>query len=234
LKGISEVRRDARWALGLGATLVAMATASAAYADVVPIDLDECSIGCVSPMSDAEGASAGGVALYLPGGGRARDPSGLRPDLIFDPDNLPSFLVQGPPSAIASVEAGIFDGPGGSPYDFFETIIDVPHSADGPAFAAVSSTRSLTSRLSNFLWASNDFFGPPQGDVASRRGVPVSADGDVMIGRLWKPVPPTLRPSTLSEPPPPPVSSATEPFGQVGNKARPSGEFPSDGAGLGK
>jgi hypothetical protein len=227
------VRRDARWALSLGAMLIAMTTASAAYADVVPIDLDECSTGCVSRTNDAEDASAGGVALVLPGGGRAGDPGGLRPDLIFDPDNLPSFLVEGPPSAIAFVEAGVFDGPGSSPYAFFETIIDVPHSADGPAFATVGSTRSLAGRLSNFLWASNEFFGPAFGDVASRRGVPVSADEGIMMGRLWKPIPPTLRPSTLSEPPPP-SSGPAEPFGQVGNKARPTGEFPSDGAELSK
>jgi hypothetical protein len=231
------VRRGARWALDLGATLVAMATANAACADVIPIDLDECSPSCLSPTNDAEAALAGGVTLYLPGGGPAGHPSGLRPDLIFDPDSLPSFLVRGPPSAIASVDAGVFDGPGGSPYAFFETIIEVPHSADAPALAAVRLTRSVTSRLTNFLWASNDFFGPRSGDVASRRGLPISVDLDAMTGRLsagWKvraPVTPTLSPSPLSGPP---SSGAAQPLKPVGNDAGPSAEFSSDGAGSSK
>jgi hypothetical protein len=225
------VGRGARRAFCLGATLVAVAMASAACADVVPIDLHECSPSCVSPTNDAEAALAGDVTLYLPGGGRAGGPSGLRPDLIFDPENVPWFLA---PSAIASVDAGVLDGPGVSPYVFFETIIEVPHSADAPAVAAVRLTRSLTSRLSNLLWASNDFFGPPSGDVASRRGLPVSADADAMTGSMWKmrsPGTPTLSPSPLSGPP---SSGAAQPLGQVGNETRPSAGFSSDGAGSSK
>jgi hypothetical protein len=217
------VRRGVRWALGLGAMLVAVATASAAWADIVPIDLDECSPSCVSRTNSADG-----VTMVLPGGGRAGDPSGLRPDLVFDPDKLPSFLVEGPPSAIATVEAGVFDDLDVSPYAFFETIIEVPHSADAPALAAVRLTRSFTSRLSSLLWASNDFFGPPPGDVASRRGLAVSVDTDAMISRLWKPALPTLSRPPLSESP---SSGAAQPFSQFGNEAGSSGQFSSDGAG---
>jgi hypothetical protein len=236
LKGTSEVRRSAQWALGVGATLIAMAAVGGARADVVPIDVDKCSTSCVSPTSDDEAALAGDITLSLSGGGGAGDPSGLRPDLIFDPATVPAVLVGGPPSLVVSMGAQAFDGPGVSPYAFFETIIDVPHSADARAFTAVPFflfTPSVTSQLSNFLWASNDFFGPPSGDIASRRGIPLSADADYLTGRLtagWKmrtPVTPTPSPSPLSGPP---SSGAAEPFGHVGDEAGRSAEFSSDGA----
>jgi hypothetical protein len=232
LKGISEVRRGARWALGLGAALLAMATVYAACADVLPIDLDECSTNCVSPTSDDEAASAGDVTLSLFGGRGAGDPSGLRADLIFDSRALPPVLVSGLPSPIMSVGARALDDPGVSPYAFFEDVIDVSHSADAQAFTAVPFTPSLTSQLSAFLWASNDFFGPPSGDTASRRGLPLSADADALTGRLtagWTMRRPTatLSPSPLSGPP---SSDAAEPFGQVGDKAGRSAEFSSGGA----
>jgi hypothetical protein len=227
------VRRGARWALGLGAALVAMATVSAVCADVVPIDVDECSTSCVSPAGDDEAAPAGDITLSLFGGGGAGDPSGLRPDLILDPDTVPTVLVGGPPSPIVSVGAQAFDGPGVSPYAFFATIIDIPLSVDARAFTAVPFTPTLTSQLRDFLWASNDFFGPPSGDTASRRGLPLSVDADYLTGRLtngWTMrtrVTPTLSPSPLSGAP---SSSATEPFGQVGDEAGRSAEFSSDSA----
>ena len=167
MKGISEVWRGARWALGLGATLVAMATVGAACADVIPIDLDECSLSCVSPTSDDEAAAAGDVTLSLFGTRGAGDPSGLRPDLIFDPDTVPSVLVGGPPSPIVSLGAQAFDGPGVSPYAFFENIIDIPLSVDAQSgfsgaalflFAPATIGRvTLTDVLSN----SNELFKPP-------------------------------------------------------------------------
>jgi hypothetical protein len=230
LKETSEVRRGAQWALGVGATLIAMAAVGGARADVVPIDVDECSTSCVSPTSDDEAALAGDITLS--GGGAAGDPSGLRPDLIFDSTALPLVLVSGLPSPIMSIGARALDDPGVSPYAFFETIIDAPHSADAQAFTAVPVTPSLTSRLSAFLWASSDFFGPPSGAIASRRGLPLSVDADALTGRLtagWtmrRPTP-TLSPSPVSGPP---SSSATEPFGQVGDEAGRSAEFSSDGA----
>ena len=132
-----------------------------------------------------------------------------------------------------SIAARALDDPGVSPYAFFENIIDVPDSADAQAFTAVSFTPSLTSELRDFLWASNDFFGKPSGAIASRRGLPVSADADYLTGRLsagWRmqtPVTPTLSPPPVPEPP---SSSAIEPFGQVWDEAGRSAGFSSDGA----
>jgi hypothetical protein len=232
LKGTSEVRRGAQRTLGVGATLIALAAVGGARADVVPIDVDECSTSCVSSTSDDEAASAGDVTLSMSGGGGAGDPSGLRPDLIFDARALPPVLVSGLPSPIVSVGARALDDPDVSPYAFFEDVIDVPYSADARAFTTVPFTPSLTSQLRDFLWASNDFFGPPSGGIASRRGLPVSVDTEALIGRLttgWtmrSRVTPTQSPSSASAPP---SSSATDPFGQVGDGAG-SAAFSSNGA----
>ncbi len=230
--GVKQVRRGVRSALGVGAALIAMAAVCGARADVVPIDVDECSTSCVSPTSDDEAESAGDITLSLSGGGGAGDPSRVRPDLIFDSIVLPPVLVSGLPSAIMSVGARALDNLGVSPYAFFEDVIDVPDSAGARALTAVASTPSLTSELRDFLWASNDFFGPPSGDTASRRGLPVSVDAGYLTGRLttgWTMrtrVTPTLSPSPLSGPP---SSSATEPFGQVGDETGRS-VFSSDSA----
>ena len=227
------MRRGAQWALGVGGALIAMAADGGARADVVPIDVDKCSTSCVSPTSDDESALAGDITLSLFGGGGAGDPSGLRPELILDPETVPPVLVSGLPPPIMSVGARALDDPGVSPYAFFEDVIDVPYSADAGSFTAVPFSPSLTSQIRDFLWASNDFFGPPSGDLASRRGLPLSADADALTGRLaagWKmrtPVTPTLSPSPVSGPP---ASGTAKPFGQVGDEAGPSGEFSSDGA----
>src|ERR1700722_13887669 len=203
-----------------------MTAVGGARADVVPIDVDECSTSCVSPTSDDEAVLAGDITLSRSGGGGAGDPAGASPDLIFDSRALPPVLVRGLPSPIMSVGARALDDPCVSPYAFFEDVIDVPHSADSRAFTAAPS------RLSAFLWASTDFFGPPSGAIASRRGLPVSVDADALTGRLttgWtmrRPTP-TLSASPLSGPP---SSDAAEPFGQVGDEARRSAEFSSDGA----
>ena len=218
------MRRSAQWALGVGAALVAMATAGAARSDVVPIETDD--------AAAAEDASADDITLSLSGGG-IDDANNVRPDLIFDSRALPPVLVSGLPSPIMSVGARALDDPGVSPYAFFETIIDVPDSADARALTAVPFTLSLTSQLRDFLWASNDFFGPPSGGIASRRGLPVSVDADYLTGRLttgWTMrtrVTPTLSSSLASGPP---SSSAAEPFGQVGDEAGRSAKFSSDGA----
>jgi hypothetical protein len=229
------VRRGAQWALGVGAALVAMAAVGGARADVRFIDLDECSATCIPSATDdeaaAEDASADDTAVAL-SGGRTGDAKNVRPDLIFDPRALPPVLVSGLPSPMASAGAQAFDGPGVSPYAFFENIIDVPQSADARASTAVPFflfTPSLTSQLGDFLWASNDFFGPPSGDIASRRGLPLSADADALFGALTMRtrVTRTLSPSPLSGPP---SSDASAPFGQVGDEAGRSAEFSSDGA----
>jgi hypothetical protein len=224
-----EVRRGALWALGVGAALIAMAAMGGARADVRFIDLDECSPTCFPSATDgaaaAEEASADDITLSLFGGG-TQDANNVRPDLSFDSRALPPVLADGLPSPIAFIGAQTIESPGLSPYAFFEDVIDVPHSADSRAFTAVPS------RLSAFLWASSDFFGPPSGAIASRRGLPLSVDADALTGRLttgWtmrRPTP-TPSPSPLSGPP---SSDAAEPFGQVGDEAGRSAEFSSDGA----
>ncbi len=165
------MRRGARWALGVGAALVAMAAVSGASSDVLSINLDECSASCVPPTSDeeaaAEAASAGDVILSLFGGGRGSgNAHDARPDLVLDPEAVPSVLVSGPPSPIVSMGAQAFDGPGASPFAFFEEVIDVPLSIDpqsGLASAALSlfapsSIGRLT--LTDVLSNSNELFKP--------------------------------------------------------------------------
>jgi hypothetical protein len=229
------VPRGARWALGVSASLIAMAAICGARADVRSIDLDKCSTACLPPAT-AEDEWTGDITLSLSGGGGTAGANNARPDLILDPKALPPVLVSGLPSPIAAVAADTLDSQGVSPYAFFAGVIDVPHSADAVPFFL--STPSLTSRLSDFLWASNDFFGPSSGDIASRRSLPLSADADALYGGLYgRPrvqtrVPPTLSPSPLSEPPSsdaPPSPGAAEPFGQVGNEAGLSAGFSSDG-----
>jgi hypothetical protein len=230
---MSKVRRGARWALGVGASLIAMAAMGGARAEVRSIDLDNCSTACLPAAADdavaAKDDPPADVVLSLPGGGGTEGASGARPDLIFNPKALPPVLVSGLPSPIGDVAAETPDSQGVSPYAFFEDIIDVPHSADAHAFTTVAATPSLASQLRDFLWASNDFFGPPSGDTASRRAIPVSADADALYGAMTmrNRVMPTPSPSPLSGPP---SSGAAKPFGQVGDKAGWSAEFSSDGA----
>jgi hypothetical protein len=225
------VRRGARWALGVGLALAAMAV-SGARAEVRSVNLDECSASCIAPPIDdliaPEGDSAADISVALFGGGTddAKDP---RPDLIFDPNAMPTVLIRGLPSPMASADGQDPSGRGVSPYDFFDEVADIPHSANARAFKAVSFflfNPSLNTQLSDFLWASNDFFGPPSGDIASRRAIPLSADADALYGALTmqRRAMPTLSPSPLSGAP------AAKPFGQVGDKAGRSAEFTSDGA----
>jgi hypothetical protein len=231
---MSKVRRGARWALGVGASLIAMAAMGGARAEVRSIDLDNCSTACLPAAADdavaAKDDPTADVTLSLAGGGGTEGASGARPDLIFNPKALPPVLVSGLPSPIGDVAAETPDSQGVSPYAFFEDIIDVPHSADAHAFTTVSATPSLASQLRDFLWASNDFFGPPSGDTASRRAIPVSADADALYGAMTmrnRVMPTTPSPSPLSGPP---SSGAAKPFGQVGDKAGWSAEFSLDGA----
>jgi hypothetical protein len=227
---MSKVRRGARWALGVGASLIAMAAIGGACAEVRSIDLDNCSTACLPLVTDdaaaAEDESAGDITLSLFGGGGTEGADDARPDLIVDPKDLPPVLVSGLPSPIANVAAQTPDSQGVSPYAFFAEVIDVPHSTAVPFFLF---TPSLTSQLRDFLWASNDFFGPPSGPIASRRAIPLSADADALYGALTmrNRVMPTLSPSPLSGPP---SSGAANPFGQVGDKAGRSAEFSLDGA----
>jgi hypothetical protein len=164
------VRRGERWALGIGAALIAMAAVGGARADVRFFDLDECSPNCIPSATDAAAAvedQSAVVTLSRFGGGGTEDARGARPDLILDPAGLPLVLVSGPPSAIASAGAQAFDGPGISPYAFFETIIDIPLFVDarsGLSGAALflfapSTIGRLT--LTDLLSNGNELFKPP-------------------------------------------------------------------------
>jgi hypothetical protein len=165
-----KVRHGARWALGVGAVLIALAAIGGARADVRSIDLDECSASCIPHATDdaaaAEDEPADGITVSLFGGG-TEDANNVHPDLIFDPRALPSVLVSGPQSPIASLVAQPFDGPGVSPYAFFDEVVDVPRSADprsGIAATALSLfAPSLIGRvtLTDVLSNSRDLFTPP-------------------------------------------------------------------------
>jgi hypothetical protein len=226
------VRRGARWALGVGLALAAMAV-SGGRAEVRSVNLNECSASCIAPPIDdltaPEGESAADLSVALFGGGTddAKDP---RPDLIFDPNAMPTVLISGLPSPMASADGQDPSGRGVSPYDFFDEVADIPHSANARAFKAVSFflfNPSLNTQLSDFLSASNDFFGPPSGDLASHRAIPLSADAGALYGAMTRNrVMPSLSRSPLSGAP---SADAAKPFGQVGGKAGRSAEFTSDG-----
>ena len=130
------MRRCPRWLL-VGAALIAMA-ASGAHAKVRPIDLDACSASCSSPATEAQaeaGDDAGpSITLSLFGGGAngADDP-----DLTFDPKAMPTVLVSGLPSALASADLQSHGARGPSPYDFFEDVISLPQGVR-TKFAAAS------------------------------------------------------------------------------------------------
>jgi hypothetical protein len=205
-----KVRRGAPWALGVGLALAAMA-ASGACAEVRSINLDECSGTCIASAIDdpaaAEDESASDITLSLIGGGATDDANDVRPALVLDGRAMPTVLVSGLPSPIALAGAQTPDDLDVSPYDFFADVIDVPHSADARAFAVASFfffAPSLNSRptLTNVLWASQAFFGPRSGDVASRLGVPLFADP---AAAAWQPMRTQVMPapslSAVSGPP---------------------------------
>ncbi|HEY3621785.1 MAG TPA: hypothetical protein VGL12_05210 [Roseiarcus sp.] len=161
------MRRGARWALGIGASLIAMAAVSGACADVCSINLDECSGICIAPATDdvaaAEDESAADITLSLFGGG-TEDANDARPDLTLDAKALPPVLVGGLPSPIASAGAQAPDGRGISPYAFFEDIIDIQLPIDARTGLSAASillfTPSLIGRLTltDVLSNSNDLF----------------------------------------------------------------------------
>jgi hypothetical protein len=199
------VRPGGRWALGVGASLIAMAAVSSARADVRFIDLDGCSGSCV-PVAIGEQDDAAASITLSRFGGNADDPNSA---LIFDRKAVPAALADGLPSALAAASAEAPAARGLSPYDFFADVIDARSFTAVPLFLF---TPPLTSQL---IWASSDFFGPPSADVASRRAVPLPADADALYGALYggprmqTRVTPTLSPSPLSGPP---SSDAAKPF----------------------
>ena len=209
-----------------------MAAGSGARADVRPINLDGCSGSCVPAVigeqAVAEDDAAASITLSR-FGGDTDDPNSA---LIFDRKAVPAALADGLPSALASASAEAPEARGVSPYDFFADVIDARHSADARAFTAVPFFLFTPSLASQLMWASNAFFGPPSGDIASRRAVSLPADADALYGGLYggprmrTRVTPTLSPSPQSGPP---SSDAARPFGQVGDEAGRSAEFSSDG-----
>ena len=183
-----------------------------ARADLLLANLDGCSGSCVpvaiGEQPVAEDDAAASITLFRFVG----DPDDSNSALIFDRKAMPAALADGLPSALASASAEAPGARGVSPYDFFADVIDVPHSPDARAFTAASFvlfTPSLTRQLmlSDVLSASNDFFGPPSGDIASHRAFPRSADTDALYGALYggramrTRVTATPSPSPLSGPP---------------------------------
>lgn len=165
------MRRGARWALGTGAALMAIAAVSRAGADVVPIALDGCSASCLAPgISDGaadEDESANDMTASRFGVGGTRNTNGARPDLVLDPRALPPTLVDGLPSPIASVGARTLESPSVSPYAFFKEVVDIPLPIDPRTGLTAASLRyfnpstigrlTLTEVISN----SNELFRQP-------------------------------------------------------------------------
>jgi hypothetical protein len=216
-----KVRRGARSALGIGLALIAIGAIGSPRADVVPINLNPCLTSCIAVESheaaDERDDPANGDAVVMSRGGLSEG-ADARSALVFDTSALPLILADGLPSPIAVVSAQTIESTGVSPYDFYETIIDVPHSADAPGLTAVRFTPSPTSRLRDFLSMSNEFFGRPPGDIAARRGLPLSADTEALIGRLTTGR--TVAPSPSLSPGSEPGSSGLPgAFGQGGDDA---------------
>lgn len=177
INGLDRLCYLARWALVVG--VVAMAAWSGARADVRAINLNRCSGSCVPAAIGEQDDAEASITLSRFGGDT----------LIFDPKAMPAALADGLPSPLASASGEAPGARGVSPYAFFADVIDVPYSADARGFAAVSSiffTLSLAGTLSDFVWTSHEVF-EPHGDIASRLGVPLSADD------LWQPMPSRVR-----------------------------------------
>jgi hypothetical protein len=162
-----KVRRGARWALGVVAALITIATVSSARADVVAINLDPCSASCAAiGIDDAaadedDSASDDAVSMSRSSGAEGAN---ARPDLVFDPKGLPPTLVDGLPSPIAYVGAQTIESPGVSPYAFFKEIVDIPLPMDARTGLAAASINlfapSLIGRvtLTDVLSNSNELF----------------------------------------------------------------------------
>jgi hypothetical protein len=168
---VSKVRRGARWALGTGAALIAIAAVSRAGADVVPIDLEVCSASCLAPGisdgADDEDESANDMTVSLFGVGGTRNANGARPDLVLDPRALPRILLDGLPSSIAYVGAKTLESPSVSPYAFFKEVVDIPLPIDPETGLAAAYIQLFTPStigrltLTDFLSNSNELFKQP-------------------------------------------------------------------------
>ena len=164
------MRRGGRWALGVGASLMAMGAMGGACAEVRSIDLDNCSTACPPPAADnaaaAEDGSAADVSLSLFGGGGTEGANDARPDLLLDPKALPPVLVSGLPSPVAAVAAQTPDSQDVSPYAFFAEVIDVPLPIDPRTGISAAALRLFTpsmigqQTLTDVLSDSRDLFRP--------------------------------------------------------------------------
>lgn len=162
------MRRVTRRALVVGLTLAGMAV-SEARADVRTINLDTCSGSCIAPATDdsatAESDAAADVTLSLFGGGGTDDPNDSRAALKLDGSAMPTVLISGLPSPIASAGAPVKEARGVSPYDFFEEVIDIPLPVDARNGISAASillfAPSLIGRLTltDVLSNSNALFG---------------------------------------------------------------------------
>jgi len=190
-RGPGWLVHGARWALV--ASVVAMAAATGARADVYPIDL--------AGGQAAEDDAAASVILFRFGG------DGGHPNLalVFDRKEMPAALV-GNPSALAEAIA-LAPGAGGvSPYDAFGDVISVPHSAVASAFYFLSPEVTRRSKFANAVWAINDFFesfdflGSP---ASSRLASPLAADAAQAVrsatSRLTSAAPALAPPSPSSD-----------------------------------
>ena len=189
-----KVRRGARWALGVGVALIAMAAGSSARADVRPINLDGCSGSCVPSRSVTRPPLRTTPRPASPclgcGGGTetARTPVPIRSS-TRRPCHRPwptDCRPRSPLRALRPPKRAAFRL---MTFSRTSSTFRTPPTREATRRPFFLFTPSLTSRLSDFLWASNDFFGPPSGGIASRRGVPLSADADYLTGRLtagWK------------------------------------------------
>jgi hypothetical protein len=167
------VRRGARWAL-VFCLVVAGNAAGNVYAGVRTINLDECSGSCVAPAAHGDPAAERDVAA--PGTTLSRSNSGTdgannaRPALKLDGRLMPTVLLGGLPSAVASADRQAQEAHGVSAYDFFADVIDIPLSADAlteiSAASLVLFAPSLIGRLTLTDVLSNSaalFVRPPLG-----------------------------------------------------------------------
>lgn len=142
------MRLGARWALGIGAVLIAIAAVSPGGADVLPINLNECSGSCIAPEIDDTAAdeddATADIVLSLLGGNEIKNANDARSDLVLDPDTLPAILVDGFPSPILSIAAQIPESPGVSPYAFFRDLVDIPLPIDPRTGLTAASLRLFT------------------------------------------------------------------------------------------
>jgi hypothetical protein len=152
------VRPGARWALVVGMAVAGNA-ASNAHAEVRTINLDGCSGSCIASARDEPAAfertGAAETTLSHSDGGA----NNAHPALKLDGRVMPSVLLSGLPSPIASAGQQPMEARGVSPYDFFADVIDIPLSPDALTGLSAASLvlfapsligrRTLTDFLSN-------------------------------------------------------------------------------------